>query len=311
MSPERNLLIIHNPKLQAMSDWTTVRGKIHARAPDIEVRIADSSSSGAVTRRWQASRPSLVFSANDLGEYKPSRGATLLSERLAEEIQYERLTAAGVSTPRTIQLLPGMALKTDIWGDYVIVKPQATRAGSNLRLVPTEEVGRSYFAMVNHRNANRVLIKQYVHSVDEKGFPIEYRVLTMFGEVLCASCNRMLDKRPPLADMALDNRGIPSSDATKFKRHRTLVYDEDVLALARAAATALSNVACLGIDILRDAKTKKIYVIEANCGGHIWNFSSERSRSYDPAFRRSLYTQFNALDLVADLLIEKTRAEAA
>lgn len=69
--------------------------------------------------------------------------------------------------------------------------------------------------------------------------------------------------------------------------------------------------ACLEIDILRDSTGGKLFVIELSVGGAAWHFSGERSKSYDPRFLRSLYTQFNALDLVADLLIEKTRAEAS
>lgn len=234
----------------------------------------------------------------------------LISRPIPEKIQYKRLMEAGVATPRTIELLPGMVLRPMLWGEYVIVKPQGKgRYGSDLRLVRTDEVGPRYLALINNPDANRALVKQYIHSVDDAGYPIEFRVLTMFGKVLFAFRNRVLDKQPPLADLSRDLHGIRSSDA--FARERTLAYDEDVLQLARAAAAALPQSACLGIDILRDAATGKVYVIEANAGGYIWSFSSERSRTYDRNFRRSLYTQFNALDLVADLLIEKTRAEAS
>jgi hypothetical protein len=133
----------------------------------------------------------------------------------------------------------------------------------------------------------------------------------MFGTILYAARIREIERRPPLAEFAMDLRGIPSSDAPNVRRRRTLTHDEDVLDLARRAAAVFPEGACLGIDILREATTGELFVIEVNSGGHIWNFSSNRSRSYTSQFRRSLYTQFNALDRAADLLIEKTRAEAS
>jgi hypothetical protein len=42
-----------------------------------------------------------------------------------------------------------------------------------------------------------------------------------------------------------------------------------------------------------------------------WHFSSPLSKTFDPQHVRQLYAQFNALDHVADLLIQKTRAEAS
>jgi hypothetical protein len=310
MPPSYNLLILHTPDLQASSDWITVRDKIQERAPDVEVRIADSSSRNSVTRRWQVTRPSLVFSASGLYDYRPAGGTIIASSNIPAAEQYSRLTAAGVSVTRTIGLTPGMLLKPEIWGEYVIAKPYGNRAGSDLRLVRTTDVGPRYLALTNN-HANRLLIKRYIHSVDERGYPVEYRVLTMFGSVLYAARIRSLEKRPPLAEFAKDFRGISSSDDARVKRHRTLAYEADVLQLARSAAAVFPEAACLGIDILRDSQTGELFVIEANSGGHIWHFSSKRSESYDPAFRRSLYAQFNGLDLVADLLIEKTRNEAS
>ena len=311
MEPQYNLLILHNPILQALSDWATVREIIHERAPDIEVRITDSSSSGSVTRRWQRGRPSVVFSASDLEAYNPTAGTILKSQRIDETTQYPRLTARSISTPRTLELMPGMLLRPDIWGEYVIAKPQGKRSGNDLRLIRTEDVGPRFLSITNNANTNRLLVKQYVDSVDEQGYPYEYRVLTMFGTVLYAAGIRTLEKRLPLAEFAMAQKGIASSDATRVKRHRELTDDEAVLNLAREAAAVFPEAACLGIDILRDSKSRKLFVIEVNSGGHIWNFSSKRSESYDPAFRRSLYKQFNALDLVADLLIEKTRNDAS
>jgi len=309
MQPQLNLLILHTLGEQALSDWTGVKDRIVRRAPEIETRIVDSSLSDK-TRTWQRSRPSLVFSASGKGSYEPDGGTIHISSQIPEEHQYKRLTAAGVAAPKTIELKLGMVLRPDVWGEYVISKPIGDRDANDLRLVRTEDVAPRYAAITN-TVSTRVLIKRYIHSVDRRGFPFEYRVLTMMGTVLYAARIRGTERRPPLAEFAKDYRGIPSSDTVRVRRRRTLAVDEDVLQLARSAAVVFPESACLGIDILRESTTGELFVIEVNSGGQIWNFSSQRSEVYDPSFRRSLYTQFNALDRAADLLIEKTRASAS
>jgi hypothetical protein len=51
--------------------------------------------------------------------------------------------------------------------------------------------------------------------------------------------------------------------------------------------------------------------MEANPEGLTWHFSSSLTkRIFTPEHVRDLYAQFSALDRVADLLIERTRADA-
>lgn len=310
IEPKRNLLILHQPEFQAFSDWETVARKVQQRAPDIDVRILDSSLMGRVARRWQQSRPSLVFSTVGRGNYRPASGTVVLSPKIPEDDQFPRLTAAGISIPRTMRLIPGMALRPDVWGDYLILKPMAEKRGSDLRLVRTQELGPRYLALTRN-GQDRMLVKRYIHSVDRGGYPIEFRVTTLFGKVLYAFRARTLEKRSSIEEFIDSNRSIHSSDSPGVKRDHELTFDEDVLQLARDAAAVFPACACLGIDILRDSASGKLFVIELNAGGAAWHFSSRHTKNFDPRFRRSLYTQFNALDVIADLLIEKTRAEAS
>lgn len=320
MKPKFNLLILHSEDAQALSDWIAVKETIDLKAPEIETRIVDTESPDPNARDWQGSHPSLVFSASRIGAYNPAGGTVLISPKIPEELQYPRLAAAGVSAPKTMELMLGMVLKPDVWGEYVIFKPIGTTQGSNIRLVQTKDVGRRFAALTNIYQADdlkitssttRALVKRYVNSVDKRGFPIEYRVLTMFGTILYAAKIRATERRPPLSEFAREFSGIPSSDEPSIKRNRTLTFDDDVLQLARAAAAVFPEAACLGIDILRESATGELFVIEVNSGGQIWNFSSYKSNAYNPAFRRSLYSQFNALELAADLLIEKTLTAAS
>src|SRR6266511_2561382 len=80
LEPTRNLLILHTPFRQDVSDWFLVKRRIDVLATDIEVRIATNGQRNSVTRRWQASRPSLVFSPCTLEEYAP-KGGTVYAGR--------------------------------------------------------------------------------------------------------------------------------------------------------------------------------------------------------------------------------------
>jgi hypothetical protein len=51
--------------------------------------------------------------------------------------------------------------------------------------------------------------------------------------------------------------------------------------------------------------------MEVNPEGYTWHFSSSLARTFTPEHVWEIYAQFGALDRVAELLIAKTRAEAA
>jgi len=93
-------------------------------------------------------------------------------------------------------------------------------------------------------------------------------------------------------------------------RNREPVNEPEVLEIAARAASVFKEIPVLGVDIARD-RSGKLYVFETNSGGGIWHLSSDLAKStFPPALRKATYRQFNALETVADLLIERTRAEA-
>ena len=85
-----------------------------------------------------------------------------------------------------------------------------------------------------------------------------------------------------------------------------------MLALARRVAAGFPEIPCLGQDILCQTGTGELYILEVNPGGAVWHFSSDFTRRRgDLTYDAARYAQFNALDVVADQLIVKTRTEAS
>lgn len=130
--PTRNLVIVHMPEYQALSDWVGIRERIEARAPDIEVRIVDNTVQDEATERWQVTRPSLVFSVTPRFSYRPRGGTIAAGGSLNKIAQARRLAAAGLPGPETHLLTPALDIDPASFGAFAVVKPldQGGRSGA-------------------------------------------------------------------------------------------------------------------------------------------------------------------------------------
>ena len=310
--PRRNLLLLHTDTYQERADWLAVKEKIEARAPDIEVRVDSNDHPSADVYRWQIGRPSLVFSPFRLLAYRPPGGTVYAGREIGKVAEWRRMAESGLPIPQTARLAPDLVLPPESWGEYVIVKPVKGMRGQRIRLARTVEVGRRY-AELSDGGRERMLVQKYVDHVDEQNRPFNYRVLTIFGEPLTASQRGWHVPRRPLAELADDPEGPIASNSRGFSTLGKLVKIPDVLALSRRVAAAFPEVPCLGQDIIRRTGTGDLYILETNPGGAIWHLSSQFAHQpgHDPAYAQAKYDQFGALDVVAEQLILRTRAEAS
>src|SRR5262249_10948287 len=275
-----------------------------------EVRIATNGARNSVTARWQSSRPSLVFSPYSMREYRPKRGTVYASRGFSKLDQIERLSRQGLPVPRTAKLTRDLTFDTAVWGRYVVAKPLRGAMGRDVYLVRTSEVAARYGPLTLN-DTREMIVQPYVeHSED--GYPTEYRVLTLFGKVLYSARNCWGEPRRSLEEIACDPRGIIASNDKHFGRMRTVCNDPEIIALGEQTHAAFPECPTLGVDLLRDLDTGKIYVMEVNPAGDTWHLSSLLTKNFfTPEHTRDLYTQFGALDRIAQLLIEKTRLEAS
>ena len=93
---------------------------------------------------------------------------------------------------------------------------------------------------------------------------------------------------------------------------REFTSDPDILELARRAYSALPEIALQGIDIIREAGSGKLYLLEANPGGNTWIFSKGEmtTRLKTHSVSSVLPISSTHLRTAAKVLIERTRAEA-
>ena len=91
---------------------------------------------------------------------------------------------------------------------------------------------------------------------------------------------------------------------------RSICNDPEIISLGQRAHQAFPECPVIGVDIIRETQSGRFYVLEVNPHGAVWHFSSPFAKNVDPEYVRERYAQFNGLDVAADLLIQKTRAEA-
>jgi hypothetical protein len=305
----RNLLIVQDPPLQDPADFLVIKKRIDETAPDIEVRIINNRRSDPVTEAWQASRPSLVFSPFVLLGYKPRGGAVFSGQPYGKIEQIKRLSRLGLQVPRMQILQPPVGANFDSreWGDYIIFKPDSANSGMGVRLVRPDSLPGQLRKWMQP-DWELYSVQEYIDHTED-GYPTEYRVLSMFGKALYCARNRWGNRRPPLNEIADDPAGIiASNDKHMGGRVREACNDPEIIALGERAHSAFPECAIIGVDIIRSANGT-LYVLETNPHGAVWHLSSHLLDRY-PEHRRDLYAQFNALDRAAELLIERTRAEA-
>lgn len=307
--PTRNLLIVQTAPEQNPADWIAIKQRIERNAPDIEVRIAYNGNRNSVTARWQVRRPSLVFSPVRLIDFVPRGGAVYCGHILGKDEQLRRLSSIGILTPRTEKLSSVSSFDPGEWGDYVIVKPNNLNSGIGVKLVRTIDLSARYNELTAVAN-DQFLVEPYIDHAED-GYPAEYRVLSLFGRALYCVRNQWRNKRPPLVEIAADPLGIIASNNKTMGGHiRSICNDSEIVSLGQRAHRAFPECPVIGVDIIRDIHSGRLYVLEVNPHGAVWHFSSPFAKELDPEYVRERYAQFNALDLAADLLIHKTRADA-
>jgi hypothetical protein len=325
-APTRNLLIVQSVPEQDPADWIAVKQRIERNAPDIEVRVADNRYRGSVievgeigianherrnsaTAIWQVQRPSLVFSPIRLFDYIPRGGAVYCGQILGKDEQLRRLSSIGILTPRTATLSSAGSFDPGEWGEYVIVKPNNLNSGEGIKLARTVDLFARYAELTAVAN-DRFLVQPYIdHSED--GYPAEYRVLSMFGRALYCVYNRWGNKRPPLAKIAADPLAVIASNNHDMGGHvRSICNDPEIISLGQRAHAAFPECPMIGVDIIRERQSGRLYVLEVNSHGDVWHLSSTLANKMDPEHVKARYAQFSALDLAAELLIQKTRTDA-
>lgn len=312
--PTLNLILAYRPKRLDPEDFERIGRRVMERAPDTEVFVVNSETLAAATRRRAARRPTLIVSPTRLVRFRPERGKVYQGGAIGKTEQLSRLADAGIPVPKSALLEPDTRLDPAEWGDIVILKPTAPGTFSH-----GQGIGIMRTARVRYRppadyppdhpgSKGPILVQQFI---DTGPHPWIVRVLTLFGEPLYSMRIQLRQQRPALdaSDTEIENAQIATNGGP---RERILETDPAVIALARRVYEAIPERPVHGCDIVCDAETGALSVLEINCGGNVWHFSSATAAEWRDTIGGAvqMFDQYGAIDVAASVLIEKTRAEA-
>lgn len=311
-----NLFLVHHPDGQGRQDFEEIADAISRLAPGIAVHIVphDAEAGACALPPGAWARPSLAVAFRWPQKFRLRRGLMYAGRPINKMHQAQQYTAAGIPIPRTIAYQFGRPLNRDFWGEHVVMKPtriDMMSRGKFIFLMRTERAAAlagQIFPPGHPAREQPVLIQQFV---DTGEYPESFRVLTLFGEPLYCMTVRQKAPRPPL--FATDEELLATTIASNASESivHGLIDDPEVIAFARRAARAMPAIPLQGLDIIRQAGTGRLFVLENNSGGNTWHFSSRmflQSNSNIPRAMR--IAQFGAFDIAAKVLAERTLREA-
>jgi hypothetical protein len=307
-----NLVLVHWPERQALEDFEEIARRIKARAPDIGVLIAENKQDNPEIVERAALAPTVVVSMMEIRRFRVKHGTVFQGNDLPKSVQYERYRAAGIPVPDWEVIGPDTKLDPKDWGPYVIVKPDLARKAAGIVIKKTGRV--RYAAPESYPDdhpgrTSPMIAQKFVYT---GRWANHFRVTTLFGRTLFAvRCEadrgfRPLETRDGFAGAA----GVGGAPVVSNKKssHYTLSHDEAVIALGEMAHSAFPEIPLLGHDIVRDADTGELFVLESNTRGDVWLLSSGTGRSLQRTNNFNLYEQFDALEVAAQALVDTVRS---
>jgi glutathione synthase/RimK-type ligase-like ATP-grasp enzyme len=230
---------------------------------------------------------------------------------MAKCSQSLRMDAAGIPVPKWTVIMPETRLDPATWGPYVVEKPEAGRVGAFVRIRRTGRVRYappdSYPAQ-HHGRKGPMIVQRFIYTGER---PTSYRVFTFFGETLLCYRQWSLHGYPLASRWDFKSTGGISIVSNVKDMKVALDNDEEVIALAeRTHREAFDEFPLLSVDIVRDADTGELFVLEAHTRGG-WMFSRPDGLSIQADNKINFESQFDGIEKAAQILARETPRLAA
>lgn len=308
-----NLILVHWPERQSLEDYREIARLITARAPEISVLIAEGKKRSLPIMLKAALRPTVVVAPMPRKRFRVLHGRIYEGVDLPKSEQYRCYRAAGIPVPDWVEIGPDTKLDPAVWGDYVVIKPDISRKGAEIKIKRTRRVRYTPPDEHDERHPGRhapLLAQKFVYT---GRWANHVRVVTLFGRALFAiHCEADHSFRPLESRYGFKGaNGVGGAPIVSNKKssHYTLSNDAEVIALGERAHAAFPSIPLLGHDIVRDADTGEVFVLESNTRGDVWLLSSGVGRDLQQVNKIDLYRQFGALEIAAEALIARVRAD--
>ena len=302
----RNLLLVARPRQSNMLDDFR---QIAAHCRDIDSTIRPIPLLDAPWNLLRApafaARPTLVFAPQRLLFFHPLRGVVRSGRLLPKSEEYRRLESAGVPVPEWRLLTRAHSPDVTDLGRHVVTKPDYGGRGADVRIRRASRVRwRRSNTPVRFAAAAGVIAQKFIYTGP---WPVSYRVSTLFGRTLFSWRVEASHERRAIDPNHFDGMFITSSHrGCSFQ----LNYDPEIIALGERAHSAFPAIPFLGIDIVREEPSGRLFVLEVNSAGDVWHFSSTMGVSIQRWAGFDLSSQYGGLRRAAEILIEETHQQA-
>ena len=309
----RNLILIHRGR-EYERDFDEIAAKVNALDPAITIyHLPAALNAELPVGDWRY--PTLTVALLSNFRLPIRRGKVLRCGAIQKPVQQSIFRENALPTPPSCVFRFGMKLDPIVFGEFILLKPLNLKLTSHghgihvMRRTRAENISPLAFSEDHPiRRGEEFVVQKFIHTGK---FASTYRVTTFLGAILFAA---RFEADNPSPDLTSPDDVI---DAGKFTHKGnfsvTFVDDGEILTLARKVAAAFDDIPLLGIDIVRDERSSKLYVLEVNAGGNTWHFSSdlwaERRRKM-PDVALAMKNQFSAFDTAARALVDKVHLQA-
>lgn len=308
-----NLILVSNPHINERWDFELVGKLVRELAPEIRVLVVDDAAQDWARLPGPAldALPTLTFSPARIRHMQPPRGSIFQGLPLHKQQEYQALERAAVAIPRWALLTRQQTPELADFGAYVVVKPDRGGRGADVTIQKKGRVRwrppKTGFTKALAGENCDWIVQDFVYT---GAWPVSYRVATLFGEPIWgwrveADCQRL-----PLShrhDFPGDGKSIVASGKGSVF---SVFADAEIFALAKQAHRGFPQIPLLGVDVLRDAETGALQVIEVNAVGFTWHLTSPVGSKIQQEFGFDLDAVFHTRSKAARLLVEQVRRHA-
>lgn len=308
VAAKKGLLLIFRP--ESSDDFREIARRVYKIDPSIYVVGQSAWVKVDQLPKGFLNLPLLViYLVNPPPDSYNSKSATLAVSTASKIDEYHHYKRNGIPCLPIENFRWGMDLDPKIYGDYVVIKPENLNStGKDINMIPTELIKGlkpQDFPEDHLIHKDTYLVQKFVKSENR---PTHYRVLVFLDEVLYS--RRAVSNIPYPENKKDLSLLLRTSVASNNKdRVNDFYKDPEINELAITAAKTFPKNPIFGFDIIREEKTKNLYILEGNIGGNVWHFSSEfarQGRGLNQLGRKALVHQYNAWDRAAEALVRKT-----
>ncbi len=249
--------------------------------------------------------PTLTFSPAFVRHPQAARGKTFCGYPMGKSQEYTALEQAGFPVPKWVVWSESEAPDLTAFGQYVVQKPDHGGAGAEVKVMRKDQIRWTPITTAAAGTSSSMIIQELIHTGPH---PVCYRVNTLFGRTLY--CMRLETPAPPAGQESLKNATSAENRfsivANEVGSQMSPSHDEEIIRFGEVAAHAFPDIPLLGLDIIREVPSGKLYVLEANAIGYVWKFHSNQVAQYG----YSVEDQFDGVRKAAYILAEKTQQHA-